>query len=236
MVLPVLVLGGIGSAGTCLLRELLSRKQPVVALVSDPSRIPADLWANPHLTLVQGDTSDHKALGDAMRPCIAVLSLLSPSFRARKLDPSHYSDIYKNDVFPMMREYGIRRIIAIGNLCISRPNDHRSLMPRVVRGSMRLLAGAVYQNMQNLAKIFEEDGEGLKWTLVRVALIPGECDEESWKTDRVEEVYEGSLGDKGWGLSTPRAALAKWMVDNIWGSQWIKEMPALSGQTDKETY
>lgn len=51
MVLPVLVLGGTSSAGTCVLRELLSRKQPVVALVRDPSKIPADLWANPHLTV-----------------------------------------------------------------------------------------------------------------------------------------------------------------------------------------
>jgi hypothetical protein len=132
----------------------------------------------------------------------------------------------------MMREYGIRRIIAVGNLGISRPNDQRTMMPQLLRGSMKLFAGAVYRNMQNLASAFEEEGEGLKWTLVRVAALPGESDEESWRSDREEDIFEGNVGDKGWGVSLTRAALARWMVDNIWGSQWIREMPALSGQAE----
>ncbi|KFA73498.1 hypothetical protein S40288_05780 [Stachybotrys chartarum IBT 40288] len=182
--------------------------------------------------LVQGDTSNHDALKQAMRPCIAVLSLLAPSYRAHKIDPTHYSNMYRNDIFPMMRQNGVRRIIAVGNLCISRPDDQRALMPRVLRGSLRLLAGAMYKNMQNVASVFEEEGEGLKWTLVRVAALPGDSDEESWQNDREEKVFEGNVGDKGWGVSLTRAALARWMVDNIWGSQWIQEMPALSGQVD----
>ncbi|KAH7305794.1 hypothetical protein B0I35DRAFT_361796 [Stachybotrys elegans] len=228
MVLPVLVLGALSSAGSCLLRELLFRKQPVIALVTDPGRVPADLWASPLLTLVQGEITNEEALAKAMGPCLAVFSLLSPSFRTRKLDPSHYSDIYRDHIFPTMRKYGIRRIIAIGNICIARPNDQDTLMPRVLRGSLKLLARSMYQNTQNLARTFEEEGDELKWTLARVSLVPTELEEEEWKISRDEELYEGNLGDKGWGFITPTAAMTKWMVDNIWGSQWISEMPALS--------
>lgn len=50
MSLPtVLVLGGTGPAGICLLRELLHRKHKVVAYARTPSKVPEDLAADPLL-------------------------------------------------------------------------------------------------------------------------------------------------------------------------------------------
>lgn len=45
----VLVLGGTGPAGICLLRELLYRNHETVAYVRNASKIPADLAGNPLL-------------------------------------------------------------------------------------------------------------------------------------------------------------------------------------------
>jgi uncharacterized protein YbjT (DUF2867 family) len=42
----VLVLGGTGPAGICLLRELLHRKHKVVVFARSPSKIPEDLASN----------------------------------------------------------------------------------------------------------------------------------------------------------------------------------------------
>lgn len=42
----VLVLGGTGPAGICLLRELLHRKHKVVVFARSPSKIPQDLTSN----------------------------------------------------------------------------------------------------------------------------------------------------------------------------------------------
>jgi putative NADH-flavin reductase len=42
----VLVLGGTGPAGICLLRELLHRKHKVVVFARSPSKIPQDLATN----------------------------------------------------------------------------------------------------------------------------------------------------------------------------------------------
>lgn len=45
----VLVLGGSGPAGTCLLRELVYRDHHVIAYVRNPSKIPNDLQENPFI-------------------------------------------------------------------------------------------------------------------------------------------------------------------------------------------
>ena len=55
-------------------------------------------------------------------------------------------------------------------------------------------------------------------------------DEESWKKDREDETYIGSLGDKEWGIFPRWGALARWLVGYIEGEQekWVCKMPAVS--------
>lgn len=45
----ILVLGGTGPAGICLLRELVYRKTPTIAFARNPSKLPADLSSNQYL-------------------------------------------------------------------------------------------------------------------------------------------------------------------------------------------
>jgi len=45
----VLVFGGTGPAGICLLRELLFRGHETVLFVRSPTKVPEDLRLNPHL-------------------------------------------------------------------------------------------------------------------------------------------------------------------------------------------
>jgi putative NADH-flavin reductase len=45
----ILVFGGTGPAGICLLRELIHRNHDVVVYARNPSKIPADLASNPKL-------------------------------------------------------------------------------------------------------------------------------------------------------------------------------------------
>lgn len=45
----ILVFGGTGPAGICLLRELLYRDHDVIAYARSPSKVPEDLRANPRL-------------------------------------------------------------------------------------------------------------------------------------------------------------------------------------------
>ncbi|KAI3325690.1 NAD(P)-binding protein [Xylariaceae sp. AK1471] len=228
----VLVLGGTGSAGICLLRELAFHKRATVAYARNISKIPTDLASNEFLEIVQGEMSDGDALSRAVAKCSIVLSLLGPNIMDRMENQSLYADIYKDNVFPLMRKHGVRRILAMGTLSIQRPEDSWTFFQPMVLFFVRMMANGVYRNIINLANTFEHDAADLDWTIFRIAAIPGNSDEMSWKQDREDggEPFVGWIGEKGWTSSIRRAALARWLVDAADGKadSWIGKMPAIS--------
>ncbi|PKS10115.1 hypothetical protein jhhlp_001865 [Lomentospora prolificans] len=235
----VLVLGATGPAGICLLRELLSRNHATVVYARNPTKIPEDILSNPLLETVKGEMEDHDALSSAMAKCTIILSLLGPDIKDKDIKPSMYADIYKSSVFPLMRQHGIKRIFASSTITTQRPEDHWTLIQTVIVWFVWLFANPVYRNVINLAKVFDNDASDLEWTVFRVAQIPGESDETSWKVDREEgEVFSGWVGEKWWTSSVKRSALARWIVDQVESEEnkWVRKMPAvalLSGSEKK---
>ncbi|KAF4257657.1 hypothetical protein V6Z90_002619 [Aspergillus fumigatus] len=225
----ILVLGATGPAGICLLRELISSSYHVVVYARNPAKIPNDIASQGLLTVTKGEMNDHESLEKTMSPCFAVLSLLGPSIDHKDIDPSIYAGYYRDAVFPAMRKLGIRRIIAMGTISISHRDDHFTIFQPMVHVFMRFFAKAIYSNMQNVAATFQKAGQGLDWTVFRIARIVGECDELSWRSDGDAcQVYAGRVGGKGWTTSITRAELARWIVCNIESSEWYQAMPALS--------
>lgn len=186
------------------------------------------VFTNQHLQIVQGEMNDLEALFMAMSKASLVLSLLGPSITNKSIKPDLFATQYLSSVFPAMRKCGVRRIIAMGTISISRPDDRWTMFHKMVSIFMKLFAAAIYQNMQNIAKAFEEDAKDLDWTIFRIARIPGEADEENWRNDRGGEIYAGPVGGKGWTTSIQRASLTKWIVDNMQSKAWFSKMPALS--------
>jgi hypothetical protein len=96
---------------------------------------------------------------------------------------------------------------------------------------MKLFARPVLQNLLGIADFFEKQATDLEWTFFRIASIPGESDEESWRKGREEgELYVGPVGSKGWTMNTNRSALARWLVDGVEGGkeEWVRKMPAVT--------
>ncbi|KAI3536370.1 hypothetical protein CSPX01_10819 [Colletotrichum filicis] len=147
-----------------------------------------------------------------------VVSLLGPNINDKHIDPSLYADIYRNYVFPAMKKYSVRRILAMGTISIKQPEDHWTFFQTMVTIVMPLLNGAVYRNMHNLAHLFGKEGHDLDWTIFRIAQIPGESDETSWRQDRDLGLFTGWIGEKGWTSTLRRGALARWLVDGVEGS------------------
>ncbi|ETS80731.1 hypothetical protein PFICI_08260 [Pestalotiopsis fici W106-1] len=227
----ILVFGGTGPAGICLLRELAHGNHAAIVYVRNPAKLPEELAKHPLLEVVKGEMSDRETLSAAMSRSSTVLSLLGPQISDRKIDPSLYADMYKNYIFPLMRQHGVRRIVAMGTVSIQRTEDHWTAFQFMVVCFMRLFSGTLYRNMLNLADAFDRDAAGLDWTVFRIAQIPGEPDEESWRKDRDDgEVSVGWIGEKGWSSSIKRALLARWLVDAAEGKadEWIGKMPAIS--------
>ncbi|KAJ8104701.1 hypothetical protein ONZ43_g7724 [Nemania bipapillata] len=227
----VLVLGGTGPAGICLLRELAFRKRATVVFARNISKIPSDLASNGFLEIIQGEMNDVDALSRAVAQCSIVLSLLGPQITDRLENHSLYAEIYKNNLFPLMRKHGVRRILAMGTLSIQRPEDSWTFFQPMVVFFVRTFCNSVYRNVINVANTFEHDAGDLDWTIYRIAQIPGESDELSWKTDREGgEPFVGWIGENGWTNSIKRAALTRWLADAVDGKAdtWIRKMPAVS--------
>lgn len=107
----ILVLGGTGPAGLCLLRELLHRNHSVVAYARSPSKIPSSISSNPLLSIVKGDMDDLKTFSAALNGCSTVISHLGPNIKDTHIAPTMYPDMFRNTVIPAMRERGVKRLI-----------------------------------------------------------------------------------------------------------------------------
>lgn len=174
---------------------------------------------------------NRNALSSAMARASAVISLLGPNVYDRHMNHSLFADIYISSVFPLMREHGVRRILAMGTLSIKLPDDKFNIMQCILPYLMPLLANFAYQNVLNIRRAFESHGDGLDWTVFRIAHIPGGSDEASWRKDRLDgELFTGWIGENGWTMSLKRGALARWLVNAVEGDadNWIGKMPGIS--------
>jgi hypothetical protein len=129
----------------------------------------------------------------------------------------------------------------MGTLSISQPElDARSFKREAIVGFVWVVANIAYQNIIAVGKAFEEwkqeESEGVtgvKWTIFRIAAIPGGSSEGDWKRDReIGDVFIGGIGTKGWTTSIKRARLARTLVDlaveDLDHGKWVGKMPALS--------
>jgi putative NADH-flavin reductase len=227
----ILVLGATGPAGICLLRELLHRQHAVVAYARNVSKIPSSLTSHPLLSIIQGEMSDRQRFSTAIQGCTAVISHLGAQITDRGIPHRLYADMYSGTVIPGMRSAGVKKILLMGTMAITRPEDSFTISTPLILAYMNLFARAVYRNILNVAEVFEMEGRHLDWTIFRIAAIPGEADEEGWRKGREEgRLYVGPVGGKGWTMNTNRSLLARWLVDCVegGGEEWVRGMPAVT--------
>ncbi len=171
-------------------------------------------------------------LSSAVSKSHSIISLLGPDLnRDGALDPTTFATFFSATLFPLMREHGVRRILAMGTLSIKLPEDRWTLFQSFAILFMRTLHGNLYKTIHNIRDAFEQEGKDLDWTMFRIAAIPGESDEESWKKDREDgELFEGMIGEAGWTGTTKRGLLARWLVNELEreDGKWLRKLPAVS--------
>ena len=76
--MTTLIVGATGATGRHLVRHLLTRNQPVKAIVRSPERVPADSRQHPNLTLIHASLLDltDAELAEHVRECTAIASCL----------------------------------------------------------------------------------------------------------------------------------------------------------------
>jgi uncharacterized protein YbjT (DUF2867 family) len=114
----VFVAGATGATGSRVVKELVGRGVPVVALVRDSAAARAQLPAG--VTLVQGNVGDRASLQQAMAGCTAVICATGarPGF-----DPTGpYQVDYEGtkNLVDAAKANGIEQFVLVSSLCVSR--------------------------------------------------------------------------------------------------------------------
>jgi hypothetical protein len=172
------------------------------------------------------------SLSAAVAKSSMILSLLGPnSFGALAPYREYYSKL-----FPLMREHGVKRIMAMSTVSAKDPDDSFNLIAFLLVMIVRLLVPAAYKVMVEIAKVFEEEAKDLEWTIFRLPGLPGGHDEKSWKKDREDATHAGYIGDGVWRYWTRRGGLARWLVDcaEKGQDQWIHKLPAVSNLSNRK--
>lgn len=170
---------------------------------------------------------DTTRLNTAVSSTSAIISLLGP---VGKTSGEFPFPGYYSALFPMMRQHSVARILAMGTVSIEDVGDKSSLLRGLMVGGVRYGFAAAYRTILRIAAVFQQEAEGLDWTIFRLGMVQGGHDGESWKQDRDDRVFAGPVGEAGWTWKIRRGALAKWLVDRIEDRDTIPggKMPALS--------
>jgi len=165
-------------------------------------------------------TESISAILGSLGPQGAVISLLGPSLSNAPW-PSPIPTFYEAVLLPLMRQAGVKRVLASATVSFIDDTDGSSWSQWFMVQAIKLIQKAAWQTMVAIGTLFKHSGaaEGLDWTVFRVAGIPGGDDEESWRKGREQGkgVYAGGTAapGSGWTMQLNRARLARWVVDCV---------------------
>ncbi|EIW77335.1 oxidoreductase [Coniophora puteana RWD-64-598 SS2] len=236
----VLILGATGRCGTLFVREALAASHSVVVYVRSPEKLPADLASHPQVTVHKGTLDDASALSRALSgsigaqdnsnqdqtqpptPVDAVLSALGP--RTNMLNPHPAGEPLGHAhslLIRLMKDAGVRRLIALGTPTIDDPLDKPALTNTLAVGVMRFTSPTTYADIRAVGRVVREEGEaaGLQWTLPRVPLL---------KDGPGKEWYVGYVGDVKGGFYLNRAAYASFVIHELEHGEWVGKAPVIT--------
>lgn len=215
----VLVLGGTGGIGPQLIQQLLAASHHVVIYARSPQKIAEPILSNPEVTIVKGDLSDRTAFLEALEGVHAVVSALGPPVTSGPLYTSG-TPLAKGYtlLLSLMKEKGIKRLIALGTASNKDSNDHFDVEFWVLVHGVATFAHNAYKEIVAIGDVVRADNE-LMWTIARVPVL----------TNTKNAVYHaGYIGDKKTKAWLPRNAFVAFVVDELEKNQWVQKAPLIS--------
>ncbi|KAL5529476.1 hypothetical protein ACEPAG_5461 [Sanghuangporus baumii] len=212
----VLILGGTGSVGKLMIRDLLEASHSVVVYARSPEKLPDDITTNPNITVVKGELADPATLSDALKDVEAVVSSLGPS---RNNPPGNPIAKGYSVLIQCMREAGIKRLIALGTASIPDENDKKDTTFWLAVQTIKFGAHHAYTDIVAVGETIRKEGADLDWTIARVPILTN---------GQTREYQLGYLGDGKRNTTLTRIGYATFIVDELRLNEWIKKVPFLS--------
>ncbi|PGH12095.1 hypothetical protein AJ79_04494 [Helicocarpus griseus UAMH5409] len=224
--MKLLILGATGLVGGWTARKALEHGHQLTLYVRDENRVP-DGIKEKNVTIIQGSVEDQASLSMAIQGQDAILSSIGPSGWADV--PGQITRGYKL-ILDLMRQYNVRRILAMGTISTYDPQDKPSFYRSCLYWLIFLIARGAQKEMLGIERAFREDGDDLDWTLCRVGLL-GNSKEDGGVAEA------GWVGDGAWSPLTERRDWANWMVQEVEKETptWVREMPAIYTPKKRKT-
>lgn len=107
--MKIALIGATGFVGSAILKEALSRKHQITAIVRKPEKVAIQ---NEYLSVVQGDVMDTDKLSEALKGNDIVISAYNPGWN----NPDIYNEFLKGSrsIQEAVKLAGVKRLIVIG--------------------------------------------------------------------------------------------------------------------------
>ncbi|KAJ6020570.1 NAD(P)-binding protein [Penicillium herquei] len=155
---------------------------------------------NSKITALEGTLEDEPKIRQAIRRASVIVSVIGPSGTTIKNTP--FPSFYPR-AFDIMREEGIKRIIALSTFSVPHPNDRFNLTCNILVSMLRLFGHSAWKNLIDVAATFDQHGNDLDWTLFRVGYL---------KDGGPGQVIQEYVGDGKLGMGVNRVDVAKWVL------------------------
>nr|VWP02567.1 Kinesin motor protein [Ganoderma boninense] len=217
----ILVLGGTGPCGIQLIQQSLELNYTVVVYARSPQKLPAEISANPSVTIVQGELTDAEKLSSAMQGVHAVLSALGPAVTNGPFHPSNTPLAHAYAlIIETMKQQNVKRLIALGTLSMKDEHDKFSLVVAGMVTAVATLARSAYKDVVAIGEtIRAADPQELVWTIARVPLLTDNED---------RSVVAGYVGDGKVGIRLGRPAFAAFVLGELEHNEWCHKAPLIS--------
>ena len=211
--MQITILGASGQVGKATLREALSKGYQVKVLVRSPDKL-GDLIEK--VIIIKGDLLDSLSVEKALQGSVAVINAAGG---VKEPDQYNKFRLIGNILTEKMKKLGIKRLINISGAVMNLPAEKLDLKRRIMKVFVSLIFRQMKQAQEAILPIIINDND-ISWTFVRAAMIsnkPG--------TGKI------LANDKKMpGTTIMLEDLAKFMVEQITSSAWIKKAPLVASE------
>lgn len=166
---------------------------------------------------IEGSLDNEATLRTAITSQDVIISVVGPS------NPRAPTDVFVPAfklILSIMKSEGVKRIIALSTFSVYDANDKSSFARWFLVSALWAVAHKVWKTINDMSKVFDENGNDIDWTLFRVGFLAnGPC----------TRVTDGYVGDGTIGMYLRRADIAEWALSqaNKSPSEWVHKRPAI---------
>ena len=206
----IAVFGSTGLTGSLIVKGALERGHEVVALVRDPDRVG---MRHPRLTVLAGSPVASDDVDGCVRGADAVIHCLGIGGRGDGRRTTLVSDSVRL-VLRAMERHGVGRIVCMSNVGAGGSGTwfaNRIVLPLFVRWLLPIIEDK--DRMEEALR-----ASSVEWVSVRLPNI----------VEGPEKPLRLSKDGRGIGLSVTAASTARFLLQQVSSSEWVRSAPSIS--------